>query len=90
MEIGDPGSGTSSQFRVLGNDTDSYFDLSNGSNDSIDVKLTKSDGTDNLLIDGHTGNVTHNGDVTIATNKKIKQTGAFMQSSTHQALTLGY
>ena len=30
-----------------------------------------------------------NGDVTMATNKKIKQKGAFMQSSTHQALTLG-
>ena len=30
------------------------------------------------------------GDVTMATNKKIKQKGAFMQSSTHQALVLGY
>ena len=30
-----------------------------------------------------------NGDVSMATNKKIKQKGAFMQSSTHQALTLG-
>ena len=30
-----------------------------------------------------------NGDVTMATTKKIKQKGAFMQSSTHQALTLG-
>ena len=37
-----------------------------------------------------TGNVTHNGDVETATNKKVKQKGAFMQSSTHQALTLGY
>ena len=36
-----------------------------------------------------TGNVTHNGDVETATNKKVKQKGAFMQSSTHQALTLG-
>ena len=35
------------------------------------------------------GNVTHNGDVETATNKKVKQKGAFMQSSTHQALTLG-
>ena len=35
------------------------------------------------------GNVTHNGDVTMATNKKIKQKGAFMQSSTHQSLVLG-
>ena len=37
-----------------------------------------------------TGDTTHNGDVSMATNKKIKQKGAFMQSSTHQALTLGY
>ena len=36
------------------------------------------------------GNVTHNGDVIMATNKKIKQKGAFMQSSTHQSLVLGY
>jgi len=32
---------------------------------------------------------TFTGDVIIETNKKIKQKGAFMQSSTHQALTLG-
>jgi len=36
-----------------------------------------------------TGNVTHNGDVETATNKKVKQKGAFMQSSTHQSLVLG-
>ena len=32
---------------------------------------------------------TFNGDVIMSTTKKIKQKGAFMQSSTHQALTLG-
>ena len=37
-----------------------------------------------------TGNVTHNGNVIMATTKKVQQKGAFMQSSTHQALTLGY
>lgn len=37
-----------------------------------------------------TGDATHNGDIIMATNKKIKQKGAFMQSSTHQSLTLGY
>ena len=37
-----------------------------------------------------TGDTTHNGNVIMATNKKVKQKGAFMQSSTHQALTLGY
>jgi len=36
-----------------------------------------------------TGNVTHNGNVIMATNKKVKQKGAFMQSSTHQAMVLG-
>ena len=35
------------------------------------------------------GNVTHNGNVIMATTKKVQQKGAFMQSSTHQALTLG-
>jgi hypothetical protein len=37
----------------------------------------------------HSGAVT-NSSTTTATNSKIKQKGAFMQSSTHQALTLGY
>jgi hypothetical protein len=36
-----------------------------------------------------TGDTTHNGDVVMATNKKIKQKGAFMQSSTHQSWVLG-
>jgi len=36
-----------------------------------------------------TGNTTHNGDVTMATNKKVKQKGAFMQSSTHQSWVMG-
>ena len=33
---------------------------------------------------------TFTGDITMPTNKKVKQKGAFMQSSTHQALILGY
>ena len=43
-----------------------------------------------------TGSVTmsadtnQNGNIVMATNKKVQQKGAFMQSSTHQALTLGY
>ena len=36
-----------------------------------------------------TGNVTHNGNVVMATTKKVQQRGSFLQSSTHQALTLG-
>ena len=34
-------------------------------------------------------NVTHNGNIVMATNKKVQQKGSFMQSSTHQALVLG-
>jgi len=44
-------------------------------------------GTGTLTVAGAS---TLNGDVTMATTKKLKQKGAFMQSSTHQALTLGY
>ena len=36
-----------------------------------------------------TGDATHNGNIIMATNKKVQQKGAFMQSSTHQALVLG-
>jgi len=36
-----------------------------------------------------TGSVTFSGGLETATNKKIKQKGAFMQSSTHQSLVLG-
>ena len=35
------------------------------------------------------GNVTHDGNVIMATNKKVQQKGAFMQHSFNQALTLG-
>ena len=36
-----------------------------------------------------TGDATHNGNIIMATNKKVQQKGAFMQSSTNQALVLG-
>ena len=36
-----------------------------------------------------TADTTHNGNVIMATNKKVQQKGAFMQSSTHQALFFG-
>jgi len=36
-----------------------------------------------------TGLITANGGIETSTTGKIKQKGAFMQSSTHQALTLG-
>ena len=37
-----------------------------------------------------TGLITANGGLETDTNSKVVQKGAFMQSSTHQALTLGY
>ena len=36
-----------------------------------------------------TGDATHNGNIVMATNKKVQQKGAFMQSSFHQSLVLG-
>ena len=36
-----------------------------------------------------TGDATHNGNIIMATTKKVQQKGAFMQSSTHQSLVLG-
>ena len=37
-----------------------------------------------------TEDVTYTGNIIMPTNKKVQQKAAFMQSSTHQALTLGY
>ena len=37
----------------------------------------------------HTGDATHNVNIIMATNKKVQQKGAFMQSSTNQSLVLG-
>ena len=42
--------------------------------------------TNDLVVAGTT---TINGNVVMNKNKKLKQQGAFMQSSTHQALVLG-
>ena len=36
-----------------------------------------------------TGDATHNGNIIMATNKKVQQKGSFMQSSFHQSLVLG-
>ncbi len=47
------------------------------------IMQLQDNGTDVLVVaDG--------GDISTGTTNKIKQKGAFMQSSTHQALTLGY
>ena len=58
------------------------------------TELNYIDGVSNPLqtqIDGKASlsGATFTGDITMPTNKKVKQKGAFMQSSTHQALTLG-
>jgi len=55
------------------------------------IALTTFSPADTVPATGGTfsGNVTHNGNVIMATNKKVKQKGAFMQSSTHQAMVLG-
>ena len=37
----------------------------------------------------HTGDATHNGNIIMATNKKIKQKGQFMENSFHQSWVLG-
>ena len=68
-------------------------------NDIVEIKVFRSFAlADAVRATGgtFTGSVTmsadtnQNGDIVMATNKKIKQKGAFLQSSTHQALTLGY
>ena len=65
--------------------------LKHASSGSNNVVL---DGSGNTTVSGNltsTGNLTvQNGDIIMASTKKVKQKGAFMQSSTHQALTLGY
>ena len=51
--------------------------------------IKASDGGSTITLDT-SDNVTLAGDLNMAINKKIKQKGAFMQSSTHQSLALGY
>ena len=41
-------------------------------------------------LDAQGNNITDVGNIETSTTTKVKQKGAFMQSSTHQALTLGY
>ena len=68
------------------------FLASYAADDVIEViALSTFSPADTVAASGGTfsGNVTHNGNVIMATTKKVQQKGAFMQSSTHQALTLG-
>ena len=41
-----------------------------------------------VIADG--GDITSNGNLSMSTNKKIKQKGACLQSSTHQAIAFGF
>ena len=55
------------------------------------LKLQNDAGTTTIEIKDDEGNVyMENGDIITGTAGKVKQKGAFLQSSTHQALTLGY
>ena len=57
---------------------------------NVDVAQTQITSVGTLSAVTVTGLITANGGLETDTNSKIKQKGAFMQSSTHQALTLGY
>ena len=56
---------------------------------SGNLKIQDQSGTERISL-GTTGITTFSANVVTSTTGKIKQKGAFMQSSTHQALTLGY
>ena len=60
--------------------------------DELVVYAFKSFSTSDMVPIGggtYTGDVTFNGKIIMSTAKKVEQRGAFMQSSTHQALFLG-
>ena len=69
------------QASLIFDDADDTWDLTNN---LVVAGTTTITGTSTF-----TGDTTHNGDVVMATNKKIKQKGAFMQHSTNQAWVLG-
>jgi len=67
---------------------DATFKSSSGddlvlSNDDASKKIEITD-SGNIEVTGDLG------DISMATNKKLQQKGAFLQSSTHQSLALGY
>ena len=61
--------------------------------DGTDVLTTSDSGVTlasaTLTTPTITGDTTNNGNIIMATNKKVQQKGAFMQSSTHQAWVMG-
>jgi len=56
----------------------------------IDITTEGTSQASKVVTADTSGHVTLAGDLIMPTNKKVKQKGAFMQSSTHQALILGY
>jgi hypothetical protein len=70
---------------------DATFKSSSGD----DLVLSNDDGSKKIEVTDSgnievTGDLTQNGKISMATNKKLQQKGAFLQSSTHQSLALGY
>ena len=57
---------------------------------NVDAAQTQITSVGTLTAVTVTGAITANGGIETDTNSKVIQKGAFMQSSTHQALTLGY
>ena len=81
------------QASLIFDDADDTWDLTNNLVVAGTTTITgASTLTGNVTASGTltvTGITTHNGDVVMNKNKKLKQQGAFMQSSTHQAMILG-
>ena len=78
---------------IKANDGTASLTIANSTGAITEVKtgtIKAADGTAGVTIANSTGAITASGDISTSTNKKVKQKGAFMQSSTHQALTLGY
>ena len=66
---------------------------SEGNDAAVDgggITLKSSDSDKTITWTNATDSWDYNQDIATSTTTKIKQKGAFMQSSTHQALTLGY
>lgn len=76
---------------------EAIVDQGKGNLTKVDVGLDNVPNVVPMTVNGGTfvGSVTHEldttfqGNIVMVTNKKVQQKGAFMQSSTHQALTLG-
>ena len=59
-------------FKAFGGDSDSYFQLSDDANNSVNVLLTRSDGAEVFKIMGHTQVATFGGNITLMKKEKQK------------------